>query len=470
VRYLETSRVVIIDDLPDEALPVIEALGRLGMGCIYLKGERLEELPAAPLRGVRLVVLDLRLGTTGGAKQTTAMTANVFRRTISPDEGPLIVLLWTKHDEDIPAFQKALFALEPKFQSTILIADLEKPATITPATLRKIRRRISKLADDWKPIDFLWGWEQLAHEAATSTTAIIANQVSSNAGIQQDDSDEVRKNKWLFALRRLLRTLAEAAGGESANEKTAGSDLLEALTAINDDRLEMESSRSEDVDLKIIFEQPSGLNRNQAALLNGMVMVGAPLSGPQEIKPGNVYVLGTKHGPFTSCGIDVTELKSEILTQLTRDADFKKYDDLAAKNKTDATKAVPHKRAREKRRRELYRECKVIVAEVTPSCDFAQGNRKLVRLAAGILVPDSLQKLVPRKESLRPFELIALSGTEGLWMPVFSSRFLYTMQDPQRCLRTRPAFRLRAGILADLRNWYASQSARPGYLSVPGRD
>jgi hypothetical protein len=470
VKHLETSRVVVIDDLPDEALPVIEALGRLGMGCIYLKGERLEELPAAPLRGVRLVILDLRLGTTGGAKQTTAMTANVFRRTISPDEGPLIVLLWTKHDEDIPAFQKALFALEPKFQSTILIGDLEKPATITNATLRKIKRRISKLADDWKPMDFLWAWEQLAHEAATATTAIVANQVSGNATIQEDDSDEARKNKWLLALRRLLRTLAEAAGGQDADEKTAGSNLLEALTAINDDRLEMESSRSEDIDLEIIFEQPSGLNRNQAAQLNGMVMVGAPLSGPQELKPGNVYVLGTKHGPFKPCGIDVTAIKAEILTQLTRDADFKKHDDLATKNEADASKATSHTRAREKRRRELYQECKTILAEITPSCDFAQGNRKLVRLAAGILVPDSLQRLVPRKESLRSFELIVPPNTEGLWMPVFSSRFLYTMEDPRRPLTTRPAFKLRSGMLTDLRNWYASQSARPGYLSVPGRD
>jgi hypothetical protein len=470
VRHLETSRVVVIDDLPDEALPVIEALGRLGLGCIYLRGERLEELPASPLRGIRLVVLDLRLGTTGGAKQTASMTANVFRRTISPDEGPLIVLLWTKHDEDIPAFRKALFELEPKFRDTALIADLEKPATITPATLSKIKQRITRLAADWNPMDSLWAWEQVAHDAATSTTAIVANQVSTNAAIQEGDSDDVRRNKWLLALKRLLRTLVAAAAGQKAQSQTAGIDLLEALSAINADRLELESSRSEPVDLTSIFDQPAELTRAQAAQLNGVVMVGAAVPKPQELRPGNVYVLGAKHGPFKPCGIDVAELKREILVQLERDADFKKHHDLAIKHQADDSKANSHKRAREKRRRELYQACKAILAEITPSCDFAQRSRKVVRLAGGVLVPESLQRLVPRKESLRSFELVALPTLSGLWILVFSSRFLFTMQDPRRCLRTPPAFKLRASVLAELRNWYASQSARPGYLSVPGRD
>src|SRR5690349_2221830 len=110
---------------------VIEALGQLGVGCIYLKGERVEDLPPEPLRGIRLVILDLRLGTTGTAKQIAPATANVFYRTISADHGPLIVLLWTKHPEEVPAFKEALFRIQPKFRNNILVGDLEKPANIT---------------------------------------------------------------------------------------------------------------------------------------------------------------------------------------------------------------------------------------------------------------------------------------------------------------------------------------------------
>jgi hypothetical protein len=470
VNYLKTSRVVVIDDLPNEALPVIEAVGRLGIGCIYLTGERLEDLPKKPLRGIRLVVLDMRLGTSGGAKQTASMTANVFCRTISPDEGPLILLLWTKHDEDIPAFKNALFDIEPKFRNTLLIADLEKPLTITEATFRKVLKRIGTLARAWEPMDFLWSWEQLAHDAATETTAIIANHVSNNVPVVEADSDEMKKQRWLTALKRLFRALAEASGGRNTNEASARDDLLEALIAINDDRLEIASMLTKTSELGSIFDHPAGLNDTQAAQLNGMVLIGAALPRPQELRPGNVYILSKTHGPFKRCGIDTTKLTTEILATLTADQEFRKQDELARKHKEDAAKAAGHIKARDKRRNVLFSECKPIVAEITPPCDFAQRNRYVVRLAGGLLVPASLSRMVPgNKESLRSFELVVLPGIEGLWKPVFSGRFLFTMKDPNTCSRTRPAFRLRTSALSDLRSWYASQSARPGYLSIPSR-
>ncbi len=467
MNYLKTARVVVIDDSPDEAAVVIEALGRLGIGCIYLKGERLEDLPAQPLRGIRLVILDLRLGTTGTEKQIASATANVFRRVISADHGPLIVLLWTKHIEDVPAFKKALFEIEPKFRDNILVANLEKPATITDATLNRITKRIKALGGNWRPIDFLWQWEQLAHDAATETTATVAKQVSVNAEIAEEQSDEARRDQWLLALKRLLLRLVEAAGGRRANRKTANSDLIEALTAINDDRLELESFAAEPANLAVLFEQSSTVTPQQAGQLNRMVMIGSPFPGPQEIRPGNIYILGTNHGSFRPCGIRAAALKQEIITDLERDPQYKQQNDLAKKNAGNTSKAKAHKEARDKRRQELYKQCKVVIAEITPSCDFTQRNRKVVRLAAGVLVPYELERLVPaKKESLRVFDPIVLPNLNGLWRLVFSGRHLYTMPDLQKILTKRPAFRLRSNVLADLRDWYGSQGSRPGYLSL----
>jgi hypothetical protein len=197
-----------------------------------------------------------------------------------------------------------------------------------------------------------------------------------------------------------------------------------------------------------------------------MVMIGSPVTQRQEIRPGNVYTLGKEHGPFKPCGIHVAELKSEILVLLEKDKEYKDHNELANKNAADVAKARPHKQSREKRRRQIYAQCQPLVAELTPSCDFAQRNRKVVRLGAGLLVPYDLHKVIGKKESLRLFDPVVLPGRGGLWIPVFSGRYLYTMQDPRRCLNTRPAFRLRSAPLADLRNWYASQASRPGYLSL----
>lgn len=75
---LRTARAVVVDDERDEAMPVIEALSRLGIGSVYIRGDRLEDLPASPFPGVRVVFLDMLLGTVGNERQIGAHTANVF--------------------------------------------------------------------------------------------------------------------------------------------------------------------------------------------------------------------------------------------------------------------------------------------------------------------------------------------------------------------------------------------------------
>jgi hypothetical protein len=49
MRGLQTSRVVVIDDDAQEAIPIIQALGRLGIGCTYIAGDQMEYLPKPPL-------------------------------------------------------------------------------------------------------------------------------------------------------------------------------------------------------------------------------------------------------------------------------------------------------------------------------------------------------------------------------------------------------------------------------------
>lgn len=472
MNSLITSRVVLIDDEPKEALPILTTLGKLGIGCVYLKGDRVEDLPKQPLTGIRLIILDMRLGTTGGTRETATMTANVFNRVVSPEQGPLIVLLWTKHNEDVQDFREALFVLEPKFKSILLIANLNKPVGgITPATGNRVLKRFQSLAKTWSPIGFLWQWEQLAHDAATQTTALITSHVTEAAGIDESDDDDALKTQWVTGLREILRELSTASGGHNSSDATALEDLLETIIALHGDRIEQNKSNENLVSLPKIFSgNAKKLTNDQAAKLNGMVLVADAGNKSGDLRPGNVYLSNSNarlNVLFKKTGVEVDRLKKEILKNFSSDRIYQKHASTAVAKKgqelNHKQKTAAHKR--DQRKTELSDKCIPMLLELTPSCDFAQRKRCVVRLMAGLLVPFETSRVIDAKnESLRIIDAVPILGQEGLWIPVFSSRLFYSIPDSKSLSKTKPAFRIRSQVLADLRNWHSSQTARPGYI------
>lgn len=475
MNSLRTSRVILIDDEPTEAVPVITALGKLGIGCVYLKGDRTEDLPEKPLSGIRLVILDMRLGTMGTAHEIATMTANVFRRVVSPEQGPLIVLLWTKHSEDLPAFCNALFGLEPKFKPILLIGNLQKPVTgVTAATGRRILRKVVALAETWSPINFLWHWEQVAHDAATDTTALVSTHVSDSSGILEGDEDDERKRKWLSRLKEILRELAAAAGGHNSSPLTAAEDLLETIVAIHGDRVEHLADQMDARQVAGVFAGgPKKLTKAQAAKMNGMALLAGPGTKTGELRPGNVYLPDSHYGRnalFRRTRFEVARVKKEILKNFDADTEYKAH---AKASPVDGKAPTPEQVAagtnRDQRKKTLMDACIPMLLELTPSCDFAQRKRCVIRLVGGLLVPSDSSKIVDgRNDSLRQLDVVAIPGRDGLWMPVFSSRFFYSTAESAALRQTRPSFRIRSQVLADLRNWYSSQSSRPGYLKFDG--
>ena len=61
---LRTSRVLVVDDKFEEALPFIQAIAKYGIGALYFSGVKDEELPEEgnKLTGIRLAALDMNLG------------------------------------------------------------------------------------------------------------------------------------------------------------------------------------------------------------------------------------------------------------------------------------------------------------------------------------------------------------------------------------------------------------------------
>ena len=137
ISEFASPSVCVVDDERRDYVPLLAALNRLYVSCLHFKGDDLAQLPADPFPGVRLVFQDLHLaGHTG--KTAAAHAANVFRRLVSPDTAPVVVVIWSKYagdavpgggDEETEAklFVETLEEAEPRYKGRLLYLDMVKP-------------------------------------------------------------------------------------------------------------------------------------------------------------------------------------------------------------------------------------------------------------------------------------------------------------------------------------------------------
>lgn len=92
-----SGRVILVDDNFSEVNPLMEVLGKNNIPYIYYDG-KVKKLPTSPLKGVRFVFLDIELGGSILSDKSKASTAmGVLKRIISKDNGPYVIIFWSKH-------------------------------------------------------------------------------------------------------------------------------------------------------------------------------------------------------------------------------------------------------------------------------------------------------------------------------------------------------------------------------------
>ena len=241
MTLLRTARVVVIDDEPAEAMPIVEALGRMSIGCAWLRGDRIEDLPDSPIEGVRLVFLDMDLATSGNSRTKTTTAFTVLRRVVGESLGNLAIVLWTKHEElrsDFKVLIEESIANGALGIGPGVLVSLEKPANAADLNVADLLRRLAEVIADCSPLDLLWMWEQAAHQAASGTTESLATLATDVVRGKTYSSAADRKKAWLAALTTVICGLVRASGGRIVEGTTANENLVESLNAIHLDRLE----------------------------------------------------------------------------------------------------------------------------------------------------------------------------------------------------------------------------------------
>lgn len=446
MKILQTARICVIDDEPREYLHLIHALSRLGLGCLHVDGTKVEELPNHPIGGLRLVFLDMHLGTAGEANQVAAHTASVFAKVVSPDSGPTVVVFWTKHNEYVEPFKSRLRETWPKYLGRLIFAHMDKPIPDTAINVAKLQTDIQAILTGNAPLDVLWDWEQAVHDAATSTTSALAGLVATRAGVTADDNEGQTATKVRSAFKFLLRLMLEASAGRNLTKESARKDLFLGLAPLHADRLENNPNEGVDSPAQLLAKEKSPeSSAAERAAINGMLLIAPVDESVRKLCPGSMY-----------------SFADEALFQK---AFYHSWPSIVDKI-FDSNKTKPDERS------EILRMCRPVLIEVSADCDYAQRKRPVPRLLTGVLVPSALAAQLDEQGKFSPAAYIHhcttvnLKEPPGDWRPIYFSQYAFSVCHPTQSEWLQPIGRLRSGPLDELRHWLAAHSNRPGYISV----
>lgn len=465
-----TSRVVVIDDEAAEAMPIIKSLGRLGIGCTYIPGDEVEELPESPLAGIRIVFLDMQLGTSGTSRMITSHTANVFAKTVAANAGPILAVLWTKHKEYVEDFKRALFENNAEFRSRLFFAVLEKPASAALMDLGDVLSGIQTELAKHSPLDVIWAWEQVAHDAATETTAELS-RIAASAAIAAEVGLNSRTSQ--AALLSILQSLAEASAGKHVSVETAGGDLLQSLGELHHDSMQnIANSGTFGFDEIGAPAAAQDVTIERRAALNAMLLTAPVRAGDTRIRPGNVYLAHSDHNvfPFAGSGMRREIVMSEFFFG---DSQYKNASQAADQRRVEGDEIGEREKRgdAEKRLQELAPGCAAVMVELTPPCDHAQKKSRVARFTAGLFLPTASGELPKALENKGPSfykigPLLHPRNAGGCSYIVLSARLPAAIAEPGDNVNQVADFRLRTAVLANVQHWFAAQAARPGHLSL----
>ena len=111
------GKVLVIDDQFEEAVPLLNLLGKKGVSTMYYSGNS-SELPESPFNEIRLVFCDLKFYVATDSKSVVSNVFSILKSLISEENGPYILLVWSAHGTDyLDELQKTLETtkIKPEF-------------------------------------------------------------------------------------------------------------------------------------------------------------------------------------------------------------------------------------------------------------------------------------------------------------------------------------------------------------------
>ena len=426
----KNGRIVIVDDNPNEALPLLKELSRMGHPASFFSGDR-GEYPGEPIPGIRILFLDMvlieGLGTDPGV--VLGPLKSVLGRILSPDNGPILPIAWTDNPGYVGELERYLADKEFPFK-VIPLEKSECKSNNGEFRLDLIKGNLAEAIRGNESLDFFTCWENIAHHSAVQTT----NHVSGLKPFQSDWNDKMKS---------IILKLAKSYVGMELRQDDRREVMENALFSLNGaftDNLHTAIRNDEDMEkIELDFgSMPEDSDFKTDGIINSKLNLDQDTQRTASGKPipGSIYEL---HYAQKACLDDLLTPKRTSTKGTTQDA--------ARKETNDSKNNIKH-----------------IVLEVTPACDYAQQKSKVSRLIPGFLWPVQLFEC-KRAGYLYRTPVMKLNGDDDLYRLVFDFR-LFTSAPFDEIKRSKYLFRVKQELLADIQSRLASHVSRLGTVSL----
>lgn len=203
--FPKNARVAVVDNEPKEVADLLSVLAKEGVSTLFYKGP--SAFPDNPLIGIRLLFLDLELAGLEDANDKTKASAAAanLKKLIGPDNGPLLVVLWTNHAEVAAlANQYMLKAVKlPLFVVSIDKADcMEGKAFVAEKIQHQIGEVLTQSSGDC--LGLYVDWENAVFDSTVKLSARLSS-------VADGDGD-----KWSEIMSRAFYKLYKAECGKNA--------------------------------------------------------------------------------------------------------------------------------------------------------------------------------------------------------------------------------------------------------------
>lgn len=507
MEFSYNNKVLVIDDKHEEALPVIEALARKGIFTIYWNG-LVETKPENPLDGIRVVFLDMRFSPVTDSRSIITYLFTLLRYAISSENGPYVLFIWSKHDNEYLEEFKNEFSRAVNIPKPYLIINMEKSKFIKwtneqnevyaeiattldekdkqairdeilevlkcnniDETIEKIQMQENVVENLMCTIDMkikeinslaiLLMWENLVNTSAKN----LVNNISTFSELTGD---------WDSNIKTLIQNLAVANAGKSLGT-TAKECIVNALMAFNQmlpDELWNQLMKN-------------NINEETFNFINDPSIVKTVDNNRYSIsKTSKKYIIKKDKSDYTSFR-SICELKEDVDKELCREIYSQHLKFLGKSNfkllceRTASDDIKKPGRVYEVEDTELLHELcnsilkkqdlveftniQLINLDVSSSCDYAQNKLKRIRILPGIMVEEEYFSFIDDTEDIYCTPELEISNK--LVKIVFNFHYI-TNESKEKLARLNAAFSFRELLLAEIKHKLSSYISRVGIINL----
>lgn len=419
----KNGTIVIVDDKIDEATPLMNALSKVGASFCYYNGKP-KYYPDKPLSNVRIVFLDMHLdeiaGGTNGGKNVVSTLMTGLETLICDDNGPYVVMLWSKHDsQHAVEFKTTIMGNDGLNCKPIAILNMEKSMCFETKSIQTesgeatewilksngvelIEKQMQLQLAAVDAFSILYNWEDEIRESAKMVVGDIGT-------IFEQDSE------WNVNIKSFMGKMAKAYAGETitnANEDYLLNfyySLNGILTGKNDYNAKKFINDVCNISIHTVKSETKGLIELEKNMSGSKYILSQEDNKYYLYKDGKLQhegkwdkLLKKKYEGDNTIAMLIEPEYSHSKAKINSLFLLRKHylNDIRPGNIYWSNDNIKNELCNENKISLTDREhIKAIELEVSPICDYSQKKWKRVRVLPGLLVPKDI--VFPEKKDAK---------------------------------------------------------------------